>query len=115
MTVRNLQYLFRPRSVAVIGASTRTQSLGAIVMRNLVAGGFAGPVMPVNPRHAAIEGKRCYASVAELPETPDLAVICTPPATVPELIAQLGARGTKATVVLTAGLNSQGPDGRSLT
>lgn len=70
--------------------------------------------MPVNPKHRAIDGKRCYASVAELPATPELGVICTPPRTVPGLIAELGARGTKAAVVLTAGLNAPGDDGRSL-
>ena len=115
MTVRNLEHLFRPKSIAVIGASARAQSLGAIVMRNLVASGFAGSIMPVNPKHDAIEGKRCYASVADLPDAPDLGVICTPPRTVPGIIAELGARGTKAAVVLTAGLNAQGDDGRSLT
>jgi len=116
MTVRNLQHLFRPKSIAVIGASTRPQSLGAIVMRNLVAGSFAGPIMPVNPKYRTIEEKPCYASVANLPVAPDLAVICTPPPTVPAIVADLGARGTKAAVVLTAGLNAQrGDDGKSLT
>ena len=56
MSVRNLEYLFRPASVAVIGASNREHSVGAAVMRNLLAGGFKGPVMPVNPHHEAVAG-----------------------------------------------------------
>lgn len=103
MSIRNLEFIFRPRSVAVIGASTREHSVGNVVARNLLSGGFAGPIMPVNPRHEAVAGTLAYPDVAALPVTPDLAVICTPPQTVPELIAQLGARGTKGAVVITAG------------
>jgi len=104
MTVRNLNHLFAPASVAVIGASDRPRSVGAMVMKNMRAAGFVGPVMLVNPDHAAIAGVLAYPSVADLPMKPKLAVICTPPQTVPGLIAELGARGTKAAVVLTAGL-----------
>ncbi len=114
MSIRNLDKLFQPNSVAVIGASTRAGSLGAVVMRNLLRGGFRGPVMPVHPRHHAVEGVLTYSDVADLPETPDLAVICTPPDTVPGLIDELGARGTRAAVVLTAGLNRAGADGKTL-
>lgn len=102
MTVRNLGALFAPRSVAVIGASTRERSVGAVVMRNLLRGGFAGPVMPVNPKHEAVAGVLAYPDVASLPVTPDLAVIATPPAPIPGLVDALGARGTRAVVVLTA-------------
>ncbi|MGB7540746.1 MAG: acetate--CoA ligase family protein, partial [Burkholderiales bacterium] len=106
MTIRNLQYLFRPQSVAVIGASDRPHSVGRTVMLNLRESGFAGPVWPVNPKHAEVAGRPAYASVADLPEAPDLAIICTPAATVPSLIGELGGRGTRAAVVLTAGLNA---------
>lgn len=115
MSVRNLEALFRPTSVAVIGASERVNSVGAVVMRNLLAGSFAGPIMPVNPRHQAVHGVFTYPDVASLPVTPDLAVICTPPQTVPGLIADLGKRGTRAAIVLTAGLGRERmPDGRSI-
>lgn len=114
MSVRHLEYLFRPRSVAVIGASDRPQSVGATVIRNVLAGGFAGPVLPVNARRTTVAGRAAYANVASLPETPDLAVICTPPQTVPALIADLGARGSKAAIVLTAGL-AQVTDARGNT
>lgn len=106
MSIRNFNYMFRPTSVAVIGASTRPHSVGATVMKNLLAGGFEGPIMPVNPKHDAVCGVLAYPNVAALPRVPDLAVLCTPPATVPQLIAELGQRGTKAAVVLTAGLEA---------
>jgi acetyltransferase len=107
MTIRNLARAFRPRSVAVIGATTREGAVGRVVLRNLVNAGFAGPVWPVNPKHRTIDAMPCFASVAELPEAPDLAVIVTPPATVPRLIAELGARGTRAAVVISAGLTKE--------
>ena len=106
MSVRNLEYLSRPKSIAVIGASDRAGSVGATVLRNVVAGGFAGPIYPVNPAHGYVQGMRVYADAASLPQAPDLAVIATPPATVPALISALGARGTRAAVVLTAGLSA---------
>ncbi len=114
MSVRNLEFLFRPSSVAVVGASNRERSVGAAVMHNLLAGGFAGPVMPVNPKHEAVAGVLAYADVASLPVTPDLAVICTPAPVVPRLIADLGRRGTRAAVVLTAGPGACAGDGRTL-
>ena len=96
MSIRNLGALFRPSSIAVIGASRRAGSVGAVLAHNLFAGGFDGPVMPVNPKAQSIGSTLAYASTADLPVTPDLAVIATPPATVPGLIAELGARGTRA-------------------
>ncbi len=86
MSVRNLEYLFRPGSVAVIGASDRPHSVGATVMRNLLDAGFEGPVWPVNPKYTAVAGRAAYRRVADLPSAPELAVICTPPATVPGLV-----------------------------
>ncbi|MGD9536064.1 MAG: bifunctional acetate--CoA ligase family protein/GNAT family N-acetyltransferase [Alphaproteobacteria bacterium] len=104
MSIRNLDALFKPRAVAVIGASERRGSVGNVVMRQLLAGGFDGPIMPVNPKRRAVAGVLCYPDVKTLPATPDLAVIATPPETVPSIIADLGTRGTRAAAVLTAGL-----------
>ena len=115
MSLRNLDRLFAPRSVAVVGASNRPRSVGATVMRNLLQGGFAGAVLPVNPRHDAVAGVHAYPNVSSLPVAPDLAVVCTPAAAVPAVIAELGAMGTKAAVVLTAGLAAgKDADGRTL-
>ena len=116
MTIRNLDHMFAPRSVAVIGASSEPHTVGATVMANVSAGGFNGTVYAVNPRHKQIAGVRAYRDVAALPEAPDLAVLCTPPATIPALIGELGASGTKAVVVITAGLGTAtDAQGRSLT
>jgi len=115
LSIRNLEALFAPKSVAVIGASNRPHSVGAAVMRNLLAGGFEGPIMPVNPRHRSVAGVLTYADVDSLPITADLAVICTPARVVPQLVAALGERGTRAVVVLSAGLSEQRlADGRDL-
>ena len=106
MSIRNLKHLFEPASVALIGASSRPQSLGATVLQNLLAGGFSGPIMPVNPKYENLSGLKVYPSVSRLPSPPDLAIICTPPATVPGIIGDLGKLGTKAAIVLTAGLSA---------
>jgi acetyltransferase len=104
MSVRNLPFLLHPSSIALIGASTRPGSVGAVIAQNLFHSGFDGPVMPVNPRARSVEGVLAYPDVASLPLVPDLAVICTPPDSIPGLVAELAARGTKAAVVITAGL-----------
>ena len=106
MTIRNLDHLFHPDSVAVIGATDRPHSVGSIVMLNLMRGGFSGPVMPVNPKHDRIAGIPAFHDLSALPAIPDLAVVCTPAPTVPGLIEELGALGTKAAIVLTAGLEA---------
>src|SRR5690348_2858884 len=104
MTSRNLDSLFAPRSVALVGASDRPESIGSTVMRNLLGGGFHGPIWPVNPRHSTVGGQKAYPRPSALPEVPDLAVICTPAKTIPALVAELGRCGTRAAVVITAGL-----------
>jgi len=115
MTVRNLDKLFAPKSVAVIGASGQPARVGSVVLANLLRGGFAGPVWPVNPKYRTLEGLPCYPDVRALPGIPDLAVIVVPPAAVPQQIAMLGEIGCRAAVVLTAGLSTQkAPDGRTL-
>jgi len=105
MSIRHLDSMFAPRSVAVFGASDRPASVGATVWRNLRQGGFGGARWAVNPKHGQIAGEEAYADVASLPEAPELAVICTPAATVARLIEDLGARGTRAAVVLSAGMD----------
>ncbi len=103
MSIRNLDKMFRPRSVAVFGASDKPKSVGSALMTNLLRAGFRGPILPVNPRAAAVHGIVAYQDVASLPSAPDLAIIATPPDTVPSLVAALGSRGARAAVVLTAG------------
>jgi acyl-CoA synthetase (NDP forming) len=93
----------RPRSVAVIGASPQRGTPRNALLRNLLKHGYEGAVYPVSPSHAEIEGLRAYKSLAELPQAPDLALIITPATTVPGLIAECGARGTRHAIVFSAG------------
>jgi acetyltransferase len=107
--------MFRPRSVAVVGANNKPGRVGGVILRNLLAGGFEGPIMPVNPRYDAVAGVLTYPDVTSLPRVPDLAILCTPPDTIPDLVDELGARGTKAVVVVARGLGTlRGPDDRTL-
>ena len=103
MSTRNLDKMMAPRSVVAIGASARPGSVGAAVTHNLLAGGFKGDVHLVNLKGGTIEGRPVLKSLAELREPADLAVIMTPAETVPRLILELGERGTKCAVVITAG------------
>ncbi len=105
------QPLFNPKSVAFIGASNNPGKWGFIVLANLINGGFKGPIYPINPREPEIQGLKAYASAADLPETPDLAVIVTPPLTVPQVIDQCVAKGVRAGLVITAGFAELGGDG----
>jgi acetyltransferase len=115
MSVRNLQHLFAPHSVAIIGASEKPHSVGATVLRNMIEGGFKGAIYPVNPKYKLLDGLKVYHSIGALPEAPGLAIICTPAATVPAIVRQLGERGTRAAVVLSAGLGAiKDSQGRTL-
>jgi acetyltransferase len=114
VSTRNLDALFAPGSIALIGASNQPGSVGSVLAENLLESGFRGPVTPVNPHEAAIRSTPCYRSVADLPSPPDLAVIATPAPTVPGLIADLGARGCRAAVVISAGFGEAGGDGGDL-
>ncbi len=115
MTIRNLEAVFKPSSVAVVGASEREGSIGRVVLNNLLAAGFGGPVYPVNPKYDRLAGLPVYADVGRLPVAPDLAVISTPAATVPGIVAALGKRGTRGVVVISAGFTeTQTAAGRAL-
>lgn len=103
MTIRHLDALFRPRSIALIGASDEPGSIGAVLAANLLTGAFKGTVIPVNPRHRRIAGVVAYPDLAQLPRAVDLGVICTPPAAVPQLVEALGRLGAMAAVIITAG------------
>jgi len=116
MTIRNLDKLFNPTSIAVVGASNRTGSVGNIIMQNILRGEFKGPVFPVNSKYESVAGVFAYPDIASLPKSPDLAVICTPAEPIPDIIKALGERGTRAAIVITAGLdNAKTKDGLSVT
>jgi acyl-CoA synthetase (NDP forming)/GNAT superfamily N-acetyltransferase len=108
--VASLQHLLWPASVAVVGASRRRGTVGREILHNIVTGGFSGQVYPVNPRAAALDGLRCLASVDDLPDHVDVAVIAVPAAAVPEVAERCGQRGVRSLVVITSGLGDQGAD-----
>jgi acetyltransferase len=111
---RSLDPILAPKSIAVIGATERKRSVGRTVMTNLIEGGFAGKIFPVNPIQETILGKKAYPNVAALPEVPDLAVIITPPKTVPGIIKECAAAGIHGVIIISAGFKEIGPEGAAL-
>ena len=114
MSTRHLESLFRPKSVAIIGASTRENSVGSVLAHNLFTSGFNGAILPVNPREKSVHGVLAYPSVDELPLNPDLAVIATPPNTIPDIIAALGRKRCHMAIIISAGFAELGETGRTL-
>lgn len=106
MSIRNLQYLLKPQSLLLVGASERPGSLGAFVLGNLLREDFEGSIDIVNPHRVDIPGTGWFASISEVLDAPELAIIMTPASTVPGIISELGALGTRCAVVLSAGVTS---------
>lgn len=106
MTTRFLDALFRPASVALIGAASHRGSIGAILTANLLRGPFKGQIWLVNPHHRRIRRTKVYRDLDRLPRTPDLAVLCLPPEPLAQALADLGQRGTRAAVIITADLEA---------
>ena len=102
----SLRYLLQPGSVAVVGAGRRMGTVGRVILHNIVTGGFSGHVYAVNPRARHVEGVRCVASVADLPEPVDLAIVAVPAAAVRNVAEECGRRGVRALVVITAGIDT---------
>lgn len=103
MSLTNLDSLFSPKAVAVIGATNEPGNIGHLVMKNLMGGGFSGPVMPVSFEAEAIAGVLTYSSVADLPKTPDLAIVCKPLQKAPAIVEALRKRGTRSVVLMGPG------------
>jgi len=106
MSTRNLSRLFSPKSVAVIGAAEKDKSLGTVVMRNLLQGGFSGAIMPIHPKALSVGGVLAYKDIDSLPVVPDLGIICTPLNTVAGHLRKLGERGTKAAIMISTDMSS---------
>ena len=109
-----LDCFFRPKSVAVIGATDREGSVGRTILNNLIKGNFPGKVYPINPRRPNILGLPCYASVGAVPETVELAVIVTPAPTVPGVVRECVDAGVRSSIVISAGFRELGRDGAEL-
>src|ERR1044071_9029036 len=109
-----LDVFFTPKTVAVIGATENPGSVGRTLMWNLVTSPFGGTVYPVNPKRPSILGVKAYRSVTEIPEEVDLAVIVTPPPSIPGLIKECGENGVRGAIVISAGFKEVGAEGAAL-
>ena len=113
-TTASLRPFFYPNAVAVVGASRNPTSIGTRLLNAVIDAGFRGAVYPVNPKATSIGSLRAYASLADLPEAPDLAVIAVPRDGVLAVVDDCAARGVRAIIVITAGFSEIGPEGREL-
>ena len=111
--LHGLDALFRPRSIAVIGASRERGAIGAEIFHNLIEKGFAGVVYPVNRHADVVQSIRAYASLAQVPGPVDLAVVVVPAAAVIETVRGCGEKGVGAVVVISAGFKEAGDEGRA--
>jgi len=109
-----LSTLFSPKSVAVIGASERPDSVGNVVFRNMLEGGYQGALYAINPTHPEVLGQRAYASIEEIGEPVELAVIATKAELVPDIIEACGKHGVHAAIILSAGFSETGQHGAAL-
>jgi acetyltransferase len=114
VSIRNLDKIFNPHRVAVIGASDTPTSVGYTVLQNLIGSGFRGVVYPVNPKRESVQGIAAHKEVSSLPNPPDLAVICTPARTLPGIVRQCGEVGVRGIVIISAGFREIGQEGREL-
>ncbi|MCL1143122.1 bifunctional acetate--CoA ligase family protein/GNAT family N-acetyltransferase [Shewanella gaetbuli] len=104
MSQRSILAVFKPKSVAVIGASDNPTRAGRAIMRNLLTGGFSGPIMPVTPKYTAVMGVLAYPSIESLPVKPDLAIICTAAHRIPSIVERLAQFGCKTAIIMASGM-----------
>lgn len=108
---KQLDRVFYPGSIGVVGVSSRMDNPGTLLLRSIMDMGFEGPLYPVNPRYKEILGLTCYASISEIPSSPDLVVLAVPPAAVPGVVAGCVEAGVSACVINTAGFSETGRPG----
>jgi acetyltransferase len=109
-----LDPIFKPTSVALVGASERAGSVGRTVLWNLISSPFGGTIYPVNPKRANVLGIRTYGSLQSLPEIPDMVVVCTPAEGVPSLLRECVELGIPGGIVISAGFKETGEAGKQL-
>jgi acetyltransferase len=114
MGIHNLDRMFRPKSIAVIGARQKPDSIGAVMMRNLKEGGFAGEIFPVNPRRSQIMGYKTFPSIDAIPSSVDLGIIATDITEAPGIVEACGAAGMGGVVIVSAGGKESGATGREI-
>jgi len=109
-----LDYIFRPSSVAVIGASTRKSTIGRETLHNILTAEFNGKVFPVNPKASVIHSIKAYSTILDVPDAVDLAIIIVSKEYVSEVARQCGEKGVKGVVVISAGFSEMGSEGKKL-
>jgi len=109
-----LDIFFSPKTVAVIGATENQNTVGRTLLWNLVTSPFGGTVYPVNPKRPSVLGVKAYKSISDIPEHVDLAVVVTPPPSIPGIIRECGANGVRGAIVISAGFKEIGPEGAAL-
>jgi acetyltransferase len=114
MSVANLDRIFRPRRIALVGVTPNPQSVGGKLLSNLVGAGFNGVVYPVNPTSEAVLGIPCFPDIHKLPNVPDLAIICTAAEKVPAEVRAAGEAGVRGIIIISAGFREAGPAGQAL-
>ncbi len=114
MNVHNLDCIFKPKRIALIGVSSNPNSVSGKVLTNIVAAGFKGVVYPVNPDHEAVMAMSCFPDLKSLPKTPDLAVICTSAAEVPDKVRECGEAGIEGIIIMSSGFRETGEEGAKL-
>ncbi len=114
MNIQTLDKIFKPQRIALVGVSPNPKSVSGRILANLVGGGFRGVVYPVSPSVEAVMGIPCFPSVASLPKTPDLGVICAAAAQVPDLVGECGQAGVRGLIIVSAGFRETGPAGLAL-
>ncbi len=114
MSVENLDKMFNPQRVAIIGASEQPGKVGHTVIHNLISGGFPGEIYPINPKRESILERKAYPSIDATPAPADLAIVATPAPTVPGIIQACGNKGVPTVMLLTAGFGETGAEGRQL-
>ncbi len=110
----SLDCIFRPRSIAIVGASRRKGTIGYEILHNLVSGDYNGKVFPVNPKAEVIHSIKCYPSVSDVPDAIDMAVIVVPSSIVPDIVEECGQKGVKGLVIISAGFKETGQKGAQL-
>jgi acetyltransferase len=113
-TRQPLEAIFRPASVAVIGATEKAGSVGRDVLWNLISSPFGGTVFPVNPKRSSVLGVKAFPSLEAIPDAVDLAVIVTPAASAPGLMAECAAKGVRGVIIISAGFREVGEEGAAL-
>ncbi|MBN2616391.1 MAG: bifunctional acetate--CoA ligase family protein/GNAT family N-acetyltransferase [Bacteroidales bacterium] len=114
MPIQNLDKIFRPKRIALLGLTNNPKSVGSITMRNLMDGGYTGVIYPIHPTLEAVMGIPCFPNLNSLPKTPDLAVILSPAREVPNLIDACGKAGILGIMIMSGGFKEAGPEGQAL-